>query len=200
MAGRLQALRRTPAEHAALKTANIARIGLGWYAVLVVAMIAGFFLHEVAHWLTGEALGYDMGMSIGRAWPTGETPGPAHAQLISAAGPMFTILVAIAGALIALLGRQVWGYALVFSSMMMRFAAFVVSFMNLNDEARISEYLGLNWWVLPAIVVGILLAMTVWVSRKLGIGWRTNVLAYVVSSLIITSIVFLDGQLLVPAE
>ncbi len=175
---------------------NKAQVGIAWYFFLLITVVLGFLLHEGAHWLAGEALGYDMKMTIGKAWPVGGSyRAPVHYQIIGMAGPIFTILVAILGLFAALRYDAIWGYALIFSSFLMRLLAFGVSFSSLNDEARISVYLGLAWYVLPMIVVGGLFWMTVVASRALHIGWRTNVVSYLVVSAVITALVMFDGQL-----
>ena len=170
-------------------------IRITWYLFLCVAVVFGFVFHEAAHWLTGELLGNDMQMSIGKAWPVeGRYLAPVHGPIISAAGPIFTILVAAFGMFAAIGHRALWGYALVYSSFMFRALAFGVSFLNPNDEARISLYLGLPWFVLPAFVTAGLLYMTLATSRALGIKWRTNVAGYFTISAMVTALIILDGQ------
>ncbi|MCF6293195.1 MAG: hypothetical protein L3J04_07375 [Robiginitomaculum sp.] len=173
-----------------------AKVGIIWYLFLGLVVVLGFLFHEAAHWLAGEALGNEMAMSIGRAWPIdGNYLLPIHAPVISFAGPIFTILVALLGMYVAIRYSALWGYALVFSSFMFRALAFLVSINNPNDEARISLYFGLPWFVLPAIVALGLLWITIKTSRSLQIGWRTNVLAYVVVSAVVTVLIMADGQL-----
>ena len=71
---------------------------------------------------------------------------------------------------------------ILFSAFFMRLMAFGVSFLNYNDEARISVYLGWPWWLLPVIVVAVLLLMLVQGSSKSGVGWRSWLLAWIVLS------------------
>ena len=179
-----------------MSKASPAKVGIIWYPFLGLVVVLGFLFHEVAHWLVGELLGNDMKMSIGRAWPVeGSYLLPIHAPIISSAGPILTILVALLGMYVAIRYSALWGYALVFSSFMFRALAFLVSINNLNDEARISVYFGLPWFILPAIVALGLLWVTIITSRSLQIGWRTNVFSYVVVSAVVTILVMADGQL-----
>lgn len=64
-----------------------------------------------------------------------------------------------------------------------------------NDEARVSLFLELDWWVVPLVFVVPLLVLTVWASRALKFGFVVNFLCYVTVSLAFTLVVFADGQL-----
>lgn len=173
-----------------------ATAGWRWSLLLAGVTLAGFVLHEAAHWLAGSLLGYDMRMSLGRAWPAqGAFGSVGDETVVSAAGPTFTVVVAVVGTCIALVGKQVWAYTLVFSAVFMRAVAFGVSLFNPNDEARISVTLGWPWWVLPAFVVGLLLMLAVVDSRALRIGWKTHLVAYATGSVVIAAIILLDGQM-----
>jgi hypothetical protein len=166
---------------------------VSYYAVLVFAVLAGFVVHELAHWIAGEALGYDMAMSLNRAGvESGGPPAPADALIIAAAGPLFTIAQALVAAVLVFGRGAVLAYPLVFAALMMRLVATAVSAFNPNDEMRISDALGLGAWTLPVVVSLALLAPTVAASRRLNIGWRTNLVSYVVANAAITAIVFSD--------
>ena len=67
-----------------------------------------------------------------------------------------------------------------------------VSLFHFNDEARISDLLGLGPWTLPSLMVGVLLILTVVASRRLRLGWKTNAGAYLVSTVATTAIVMGD--------
>lgn len=74
----------------------------------------------------------------------------------------------------------------------MRVLAAVAGVFNPNDEARISEALGLGLWTVPVAVILILLIPTVIASRRLHLSWKVNVAAYGVSSLVAALVVGLD--------
>ena len=83
-------------------------------------------------------------------------------------------------------------YAALYFALFMRAVAAGVSFFNLNDEARISDMLGLGPWLLPGLVILVLLIPTIVASRHLRLSWTVNVLAYMVSSLVAAAVVGLD--------
>jgi hypothetical protein len=132
-----------------------------------------------------------MVMSVNDARPAaGESLSAAESQLITAAGPLLTIVQALAGfVLVQRTGRRGF-YALLFAALFMRLAAAFVSFWHPNDEARLSLAWGLGRWTLPALVVIGLLALAIGASRRLRLHWSANVLAYVVASIATTAVVF----------
>jgi hypothetical protein len=69
----------------------------------------------------------------------------------------------------------------------------LMSFGNPNDEARISEWLGLGTWTLHLIIVGLLLALTLKAGTYLKLRWRDYGLAYIATSLGITLVVLGEG-------
>ncbi len=172
------------------------RITTGFYIQLVIVMVAGFVLHEFAHWAMGKALGYPMQMSLNQAGPVGVVPGSGHKVLIDAAGPMLTLLLALVGFMLVIVRGQLFGWLWVFSALMMRALAAAVGVIMPNDEARISQHLGLGTWTLPVIVVAILLVLTIAASRRLRLGWKTHAAAYLVCSAALAAVVMSD-QLLV---
>ena len=167
-----------------------------YYAMLAFAVVGGFVAHEAAHWAAGEALGHDMTMSLNRA---AAAPGAeitaCEARLIDATGPAFTIATALIAAAFVFTRNAALAYPFIFAAFLMRLTATAVSLLNPNDEMRISAALGLGDWTLPLAVTLGLLALTIAACRRLGIGWRTNVLSYVIANTLITAIVFGDQAL-----
>lgn len=164
-----------------------------YYAVLAFAVVGGFLAHEAAHWGAGEALGYEMTMSLNRAAASpGAEVSACHARLIDAAGPVFTIATALVAAGFVFLRNAVLAYPFIFAAFLMRLTATAVSAVNANDEMRISAALGLGDWTLPAVVTLALLALTAAASLRLGVGWRTNVLSYLVGNALIAAVVLGD--------
>lgn len=156
--------------------------------------IATYIVHEGAHWLTGEAFGYDLWVNINSAGLMSGTYRQAwHGHLISAAGPMFTLAQGIIAFVCVRRYKNVFAFIVLFAALMMRFVAMLMSFSNPNDEARISEWLGLGTWTLHLIVVGILFALTIKAGRYLKFRWRDYGLAYVATSLGITLVVMGEG-------
>lgn len=167
-----------------------------FYGVLVLATLLTTVVHETAHWAMGMALGHDMAMSFNEAYVVSEAGVPIRdAMLITAAGPVITILQALAAyALIRGRGLRL-AYAFLFVAWFMRFAAAFVSLFHPNDEARLSiELFGGMWW-LPAVVVPGLLVLLWSASRRLGMSWKTNLACYLVCSVMTSLIVFGDRLL-----
>ncbi|MES2858233.1 MAG: hypothetical protein V4704_03535 [Pseudomonadota bacterium] len=158
---------------------------------LFLVGIAAFLIHESFHWLAGTLLGYPMQMSLNRAWSS--TPfALAHSIVISGAGPLVTYVQAAIGYLLVRSRASLVGFAMVYIAFFMRLVAMAVSVFNLNDEARISRDLGIGTWTLPAIVVGALLMLTVWASRRLKLTWREQVVCYIVASIVVSLFVGAD--------
>src|SRR5690606_12386300 len=173
---------------------NDQRAGSGFYLLLVLVTPLTFFLHELAHWATGEALGYSMQMSLNNARPAdGTFVSSIDAALVSAAGPLLTLLQAVVAFLLIRRSGKPIIYPVLFIALFMRAVAMLVSLANPNDEARVSQLLGLGTWTLPALVVAGLLAMTWNASRSLRLHWTVNVYAYLVASLAVTALVFINA-------
>lgn len=168
-------------------------VGWRFYLVLILACPLTFIVHEAAHWSMGEGLGYSMTMSLNGAYPgAGAFATDAHVIWVSAAGPLITLLQALAAYALMRSGRHRLAYPFLFVAFMMRFAAAVVSIKHPNDEARISQMLGLGTWTLPLLMVALLFVLLYVSSRRLRIGWRANLLSYLVVSSMFAVIVFLD--------
>ena len=58
---------------------------------------------------------------------------------------------------------------------------------------RISQMLGLGTWTLPLLMVALLFVVLYVSSRRLGIGWRVNLVSYLMVSSMFAVIVFLDA-------
>ncbi len=170
------------------------RLGWSFYLVLIVACPLTFLLHESAHWLTGEWLGYAMTMSLNAATPSGGVfTSDTHTMLVSAAGPLITLLQAVIAFLLIQRRQIQLAYPVLFVAWMMRFAAMVVSIKHPNDEARISAMLGLGTWTLPALMVSLLFGLLYLGSRTLKLNWRQNLACYLIASAMIAAIVVLDA-------
>ena len=164
--------------------------------LLLIATLVTYILHEGAHWAMGEALGYDMWMkinSVGRV--SGEYKAEWHAQMVGAAGPLFTVLQGLVAFIVVRKRKAISAFAFLFAAFMMRFAAMLVSIKNPNDEAAVSEWLGLGPWTLHIFVVALLLFLTLQGGKVLELGWKSFGFAYLVMSVAITIIVFSEPYL-----
>jgi hypothetical protein len=169
-------------------------VGWRFYLVLILACPLTFLVHEGAHWLMGQGLGYSMTMSLNGANPrSGGFTVDAHAMWVSAAGPLITLLQGVVAFLLIRSGKHLLAYPFLFIAWMMRFAAAVVSIKHPNDEARISQMLGLGTWTLPVLIVAVLFALLYNANQRLQVGWRANLVSYLIASVMFAVIVFLDA-------
>lgn len=167
---------------------------MSFYAIVLAATVLTFLVHEAAHWLMGTGLGYSMTMSLNGATPAGGFRNATEAFWVTSAGPAVTVLQALVAFWFVRGRGSLPAYAFLFVAWFMRFAAMAVSVMHPNDEARMSLALGWGMWLLPALVVAGLLVLTWLGSRRLKLGWRTNVACYLLCSAAFAAIVFLDAR------
>lgn len=168
----------------------------------ILAVFFTWIVHEFAHWATSEFLGYKSIMRInGVSFVDGENPSDLHKIIISASGPIVTILQGFI-AFILLKSRN-WNkflYMLLFVAFYMRFLAGLMNFLNLNDEGRISSFLGIGTFTLPIIVSGLLFLMVYKISKKYDLKWKfqlwSTFIVMVLSSILILSDQFLGVRIL----
>jgi hypothetical protein len=169
--------------------------------ITFIAVVASWVLHEFAHWVAGELLEYEMGMTLNKAFPVnGKYNSDLHYQLVSAAGPAFTLIEAVVIFFIMRRKKIIALYPFLFTCFYMRLLAAVISVRNPNDEARISESLGLWAFVLPVTMAAVLffLLYKTSVRYKFSIGFNviTLVLIILFSSVIILADQFFHIRLL----
>ena len=72
-------------------------IGISYVMLTAIAVLSTWIVHELAHWSVGELLGNNMAMTLNTSYSVNSQYGQAwHAHVISAAGPLITLLEAIA--------------------------------------------------------------------------------------------------------
>jgi len=91
--------------------------------------------------------------------------------------------------------RSQVGFALLYMAFFMRLLAAGMSFFNPNDEARISQLLGLGTWTLPLIVVLGLFCLLMSASRNLKLKFRDQFFCYLLASVVVSLIVGADAAL-----
>lgn len=165
-----------------------------FYALLFLVGITSFVVHEFAHWLMGALLGYEMVATLNSVTPIGSVP-PRDLALIAGAGPLLTVGQGLLGFWLVGKSRSHLGFALLYIAFFMRLVAAGVSVFNPNDEAKLSQLLGLGTWTIPVLVVGGLLALVVVAGRRLQLTFRDQLLCYVVASVAVTLVVGVDMAL-----
>ena len=137
----------------------------------------------------GTWLGYNMAMTLNSTYPTGPLRNDLDYQLISAAGPLFTLCEAVLVFFLMKYRRRTLLYPFLFTCFYMRFFAGLISILHPNDEARISTALGIGKFMLPTVIAGILFILCYWTSKRYRLGIKFNLanlgLAILFSSLII---------------
>jgi hypothetical protein len=138
-----------------------------------IAVFLTFFFHELAHWTMGEILGYKMTMLINSSdlVDGGGYKYEWHDHLIDIIGPLFTVCQGLAFYL--LLNRKdnkiVFPFLLV--SFIMRLGAGIINYRNLNDEGRVSVYLGLNTYAISVVICSILFYWVYKIAQKYHYSW-----------------------------
>ncbi len=173
-----------------------AKQGLATVAWAAVAVTFTWLLHEFAHWATGTFLGYPMQMTLNTAGLVdGEYRATWHRLAVSSAGPLITLLQA--GLVFALLRKTPSKvlYLFLFVPFLMRLMAGVINVINLNDEGRVSQALGLGVYTLPALVTFTLLVMVARASRRAGFEARFQAMTTLAVMVFATLLIMADQLL-----
>lgn len=160
----------------------------GWF---FIAVVITYILHEGAHWLAGLAMGLDMKIGLNAIHVVGGAL-PWQHNAVSIAGPIVTIVQAIAAYMLVMRNASHRAFAMLYVAAFMRLIATAVSVFNPNDEARVSAYLGMGKWTLPLLVSVGLMALFVKASGRLGLTWKDQFFCYLVFSIAVSLIVGLD--------
>lgn len=170
------------------------KITLKFSLVIIIVVFATWIIHEFAHWITAESLGNKTIMRLnGTSSVKGENPTDLDNILSSSAGPIITIIQGLLA--YAFLKFRKWNkyvYAFLFTAFFMRFLASLMNFSMLNDEGRISVYLGLGVFTIPIIISGILFYMVYKASRAYKLKWKFQLSTIAIIILGVTALIFAD--------
>lgn len=168
-----------------------AAINKKYLFIFAIAVFLSWMLHEFAHWIVGECLGYKMIMTLNSGYPANRYYSKdLHYQIISAAGPIFTLCEAILIFILMTRQRIILLYPFLFTCFYMRLFATVISFRKPNDEARISSAIGIGKFTLPLIITIVLFALIYKISKIYKFDSQFN-LANFGLTLLFTSIIIL---------
>jgi hypothetical protein len=113
----------------------------------------------------------------------------SHAMLESAAGPLFTLLQAFVFFWLLKKYKNENLYPFLFFAFYMRLLAGILNIIKLNDEGRISAWLGLGNFTLSIIICSILFWLVYKISKMNNYGsrfqWITLLLVMLFSSAVI---------------
>lgn len=174
-----------------------ARLSWAYGGWVVLAVASTWLAHEFAHWLAASSLGYEAAMTLNSVYLVeGAYELQGHRILVSAVGPLVTIAQAFGVFLLLQHGRwRTYLYPFLFTPLYMRVLAGGMNVINLNDEGRISEALGLGAFTLP-LVVSVGLGYLVYrVARTHRLSWSFQV-GTVLIVMLVSSVLILADQLL----
>lgn len=166
-----------------------------YISFVFIAVFLSFELHELCHYITGEALGYKMAWTLNSCYPlSGRFEQAWHYTAVSAAGPVFTILQCLLFYFLLCRKNNYYLYPFLLSAFFLRFSAMIISFFNPNDEARISRYFGLGLFTLP-VIVSIFLFYFVWkINRQYKYSSRFNFFSIFTMLFFYAAIILLDKR------
>lgn len=161
---------------------------------LILAFFVTNLVHEASHWLMGAALGFEMRFGLnGVSYLSASAPW--QRALADIAAPTVTVLQAFIAYACVMRTASVKAFGFLYAAFFMRLAASLISVIYPNDEARVSLFIGLGKWTLPALVTAVLLILVAKASKHLRLGWKDQLASYVIASLSISAIVALDRVL-----
>jgi hypothetical protein len=147
----------------------------------------------------GTVLGYDMTMTLNTVSLTeGSFNQNWERQLVSAAGPIFTIITALIFFYFLNKKDNKYVYILLFIAFIQRFLAAVTSIFNANDEARISESLGIGKMTLPILVSLLLFGLVYKIAATYKYHLKFNLINFFIISFFIAALVFTDQFIIKP--
>lgn len=170
------------------------KLKVSFFPWLVLVFFITNLVHEAAHWLMGAALGMEMRFGLNAVRYLSPTLDWQRA-LADGSGPLVTIAQGIAAYFLVKRGGPAGAFAFLYAAAFMRAVAGLVSFLHPNDEARLSLYLGLGKWTLPAAVAAGLTVLVVKASQQLRLSWKDQAACYLVASLAVAAIVGLDRMM-----
>lgn len=177
--------------------------GLRYAGVVLFAVCFSWGIHELAHWLTATALGYDVVMTLNTVYlKSGEYQQDWHWILVSGVGPLVTIIQALT--VYRWLNRKGWNanlYPFLLLTLYTRLLAGFMNLFNLNDEGRISHFLGIGDFTLSIFVSALLGLLIFKVSKQHKPGWRYQVFTLILIKLFSSILILGDrawGVVLLP--
>ncbi len=167
---------------------------IAYIAIIFTATLVTFILHEMAHWVAYESLGYSAGfrLNFANAKDPAVQLSDAEKIITSFSGPLFTIIQAFICYLILRNRNQIFLYPFLFVPFVMRLGAAWANQFSPNDEGRVSLILGLNLYAISVIVVLIHFVLIYLIARKNSYSLKINALTFLFSLVGIILIVYLD--------
>jgi hypothetical protein len=175
-----------------MKKANI--FGPQFYLLLFIVALPTYLLHELGHWGMGQLFGFEQEFRLNGVSILSPATS-AQRALTDFAGPAVTLLQGFIAFSLVRRRASIPAFAFLYQAAFMRVVASLISLFYLNDEARLSLFLGLPACVIPVLVSGALIWLACLGSKRLGTTWKDQALCYLVASLSAAAIVGLDMAL-----
>lgn len=171
----------------------VTKINFKYVMILFVAVFLSCFFHEFAHWLTGELLGNKMSMSLNNVSPSlGKYKHDWNANIVTISAPLFTVIQAIIFAFVVNKTKNINFYPFLFFPFVYRLAAGLANMLGANDEGRFGLSLGIGLYTISILVCSFLLFLIYRVSTKNKIGWKVNLITFVLCAIALLAISFFD--------
>ncbi|MBI2429054.1 MAG: hypothetical protein HYV29_09720 [Ignavibacteriales bacterium] len=159
------------------------QINIRFLLLFIPVAYGSYLFHEFGHWSIGEMLGNRMAYSLNYVSPkSGNYIHDSHGLYVSIGGPAFSILQAMFALLIIEKFKQLYAYPFAFFPAFNRIFSLLFGGFTKQDEARISDLLGIGHYLIAIVVVVILLLIVVRCSHTLGIGFKKNMYMVTVST------------------
>lgn len=136
-----------------------------------------------------------MQMTFNSAYSSDQHVEQSDATLIDAAGPLFSILQALAAFLLLQRTKKPVWYPFVLVPTTMRILATLLSIHNPNDEARVGMALGIGTCTLPILVSCFLIGVSILAAKQISVPrkWHAlNIVSVIVFSI---TLILLDHVL-----
>jgi hypothetical protein len=141
----------------------------------LLAVVTSFLLHEVFHWITGQALGYNMILTLNKVYPKNLSyVHDWHFTLISAVGPLVTLAQAVFVYFLLRKTSNLYFYPFIFAASYLELLSGIMNVSRPNDLGRISQTFGLGLFVIPIIFVFVHLYVIFKTSKKQGYSSKFN--------------------------
>lgn len=151
------------------------------------------------HWLTGEALGNNMVMTINSGYPESrQYVSSWHATVVSAAGPVATVVQAIVVYSLLKTRYNPVLFPFLVTCLYMRTIAGFLNFIKLNDEGRVGVELGVGKFTLSILVVAFLFYLTYKAVRNHGISRKKVIITTLVVMFVSSVLVLVDQAVKIP--
>ena len=169
---------------------------ISWVKYTLITLLAVVFtwlFHEFMHWLTGEALGNKMVMTINSGYPESrQYVSSWHATVISAAGPIATLVQAIVIYSLIKTRYNLVLFPFLLTCLYMRTIAGFLNFINPNDEGRVGIDLGVGKFTLSILVVAFLFYLTYKAISNNGISRKIVIITTLVVMFLSSVLVLFD--------